>query len=68
MKVGKIEIHGSGTLQHLSIRYYKTPSKAMTEDGLALLLSSFGAKLTRDDLLQPCFDLDEMIRRNQAHK
>jgi truncated hemoglobin YjbI len=37
----------------------------MTEEGLRLLLSTFGARLTRDDVLVPCFDMDEMTRRNQ---
>lgn len=66
MKVGKIEIWGSVTLPHMSIRYFSHPTKALTEEGLNLLLSSFGAVVTRDDVLVPCFDLDEMTKRNKA--
>ena len=70
MLVGKIEfrkdIQGSGTLPHMSIRYFLHPTKALTEQGLSLLLSSFGAIVTRNDVLVPCFDLDEMTQRNMA--
>ena len=72
MLVGKIEfsqgIQGSVTLPHISIRYFSHPTKALTEEGLSLLLSSFGAIVTRDDVLVPCFDLDEMTKRNMAKK
>ena len=70
MLVGKIVfgkgIQGSVTLQHISIRYLTHPTKALTEQGLSLLLSSFGAIVTRDDVLVPCFDMDEMTKRNLA--
>ena len=70
MLVGKIvfgkDIQGSVTLQHMSIRYLTHPTKALQEEGLSLLLSSFGARITRDDVLVPCFDLDEMTKRNNA--
>jgi hypothetical protein len=68
--VGKIEytkgIQGSVTLPCISIRYFSHPSKALTEEGLSLLLSSFGAIVTRDDVLVPCFDMEEMMLRNAA--
>lgn len=70
MLVGKIEfakdISGSVTGTHMSIRYFSHPTKTLTEQGLSLLLSSFGVIVTRDDVLEPCFDLDEMTRRNTA--
>ena len=68
MQVGKIEIYGRVPLLHISIRYFSHPSKALTEQGLKLLLSSFGTIVTRDDVLVPCFDLDEMTQRNLAKK
>ena len=70
MLVGKVVfekgIYGSVTLPCISIRFFNHPTKALQEEGLNLLLSSFGARITRDDILVPCFDLDEMTKRNNA--
>jgi hypothetical protein len=65
VKVGKIVISGSGALSHISIRFFKHPDRAIKEQGLRLLLETFGARLTREDVLVPCFDLEEMTRRNR---
>jgi hypothetical protein len=64
VRVGKIVICGSQTLPHMSIKFFSVPSKRLAEEGLSILLSTFGARLTRDDVLIPCFDLDELRRRN----
>lgn len=73
MQVGRIEICGSGTLPHISIHYYLMPTDpatraALSELALNVLLSSPGVQVTRSDDLSPCFDLEEMQRRNQTVK
>lgn len=38
----------------------------VAEQGLGLLVSGVGATLTRNDDLVPCFDIDELKRRNSS--
>lgn len=73
MQVGRIEICGSVTLPHISIRYHQMPTDpatraALSELALSILLSGPGMQVSRNDDLSPCFDLEEMQRRNQAVK
>lgn len=69
MQVGKIEICGRVTGPHISIRVCPMPSdqktrQALEELALSVLLSGHGAKLIRNDDLVPCFDEEELRRRN----
>jgi|HubBroStandDraft_4_1064222.scaffolds.fasta_scaffold04143_3 hypothetical protein len=63
MEVWRIDISGRQCLIYIPI-----PNPPSAEIGLELLLAAFGATLTRTDDLVPCFDMDEMKRRNMQIK
>ena len=73
MQVGRIEICGRVTLPHISIHYHPMPNDPKTRAALeelarSVILSGIGVSRKQDDDLIPCFDLEELNRRNMKVK
>ena len=73
MQMGRVEICGKVTLPYISIHFGPLPTnpttlRALEELALSVLLSGHGAMVTRNDDLVPCFDVEELQRRNRVVK